>query len=79
MIAPSLYKKNRKKRVRSTITHPIEIVFVAKSVDMKDLWEKNRIRKLLTWEDDLHSAVLKRTWIFWALYNMFQVITDAGF
>lgn len=70
MIAPSLYKnalfvkkKNRKKRVRSTITHPIEIVFVARSVDMKDLWEKNRIRKLLTWEDELHSAILKRTWI----------------
>lgn len=50
------------KSEQSTITHPIEIaqVFVAKSVDMKGLWVKNWIRKLLTWEDDTRSAILKR-------------------
>lgn len=56
-------KKRSEKSKQSTITHPIEIVqvFVAKYVDMKSLWVKNWIRKLLTWEDDTRSAILKRT------------------
>lgn len=58
-----LLKKKSEKSKQSTITHPIEIVqvFVAKYVDMKSLWVKNWIRKLLTWEDDTRSAILKRT------------------
>lgn len=58
-----LEKKKSEKSKQFTITHPIEIVqvFVAKYVDMKSLWVKNWIRKLLTWEDDTHSAILKRT------------------
>lgn len=58
-----LEKKKSEKSKQSTITHPIEIVqvFVAKYVDMKSLWVKNWIRKLLTWEDDTRSAILKRT------------------
>lgn len=58
-----LEKKKSEKSKQSTITHPIEIaqVFVAKYVDMKSLWVKNWIRKLLTWEDDTRSAFLKRT------------------
>lgn len=58
-----LEKKKSEKSKQSTITHPIEIVqvFVAKYVDMKSLWVKNWIRKLLTLEDDTRSAILKRT------------------
>lgn len=57
-----LKKRKKEKSKQSTITHTIEItqVFVAKYVDMKSLWVKNWIRKLLTWEDDTRSAILKR-------------------